>query len=224
MEQIIKTEVWLPWRATESRMKAFNYVRAWYEKNGFTVRLVDVEGKIFNLSACRNKAVRDSDADVIIISDADTFPQIEQLNAAISAAYKTNITTLPYTAYHSLGDTGSKQVYGGLKPEDAWAYIVDIACSGVYVTTKEAWAKHNGQDEIFAGWGCEDSAWEYAQKTLVGSIPRIDGKIFAFTHIFQEKEGEQTKQNYGRIYMYEQAAGNKEQMTELTTEYMEKRK
>lgn len=215
MDTEIKAEVWIPWREQPSRIKAMEFTKNWYESRGYKVVLVDTDDEVFNLSGCRNKAVKESKADVVIISDADTVPESTSLTVAIKRAHKTNLTTLPYKEYRSLGKTGSDQVLSGKRLNECDYYWVEKACSGVFVTTKRAWAKHYGQDENFKGWGCEDAAWEITQRTLCGEIPRVNGKVYALTHVSADKEGEETKNNFGRIYLYEQADGNKEAILRL---------
>lgn len=209
------TEVWAPWRPHPSRIQAANYTVAWWENHGFTVHLIDSGHEPFNLAACRNKAVLEATSHVIVIADADTLPEPGPLREAIAAAADEHGTVLPYTEYRSLRALGSQQAYAGTPLSACDHLTIPDACSGIYVTTKTGWAKHHGQDEHFQGWGCEDAAWWITHETLIREPLRIPGTVYALTHESQDKTGEPTRNNYARIYEYEQARGQRERILEL---------
>jgi hypothetical protein len=187
----------------------------WWHRHGFPVTRVDVPGDPFNLAACRNLSVAQSQADVVVIADADTVPQIDPLLEAVQLAADGRGTVLPYTSYRSLQATGSRQAWRGAPLEQCHHGEVPGACSGILVTTRDGWARHHGQDEQFAGWGCEDAAWWITHTTLIGEPRRVEGTVFAFTHDSQDKDGEPTRRNYSRIYAYEQANGDPARIREL---------
>lgn len=201
-------EVVIPWRDHPSRRRALGYVMDWWHRHGFPVNRVDVPGDPFNLAACRNLGVAQSQADVVVIADADTVPQIRPLLEAVELAADGHGTVLPYTRYLSLQAQGSRQAWRGTPLERCHHWEVPGACSGIFVTTRQGWARHHGQDEQFAGWGCEDAAWLITHGTLIGAPRRVEGSVFAFTHDSQDKDGEPTRSNFGRIWLYEQAAGD----------------
>lgn len=174
----------------------------------------------FCLAGCRNagvKAAEDAGADVVIINDADTFPQLGPLNNAIEAAYIDRYVHLPYTTYRSLMLAGTQQFLRGKKIEQCSYFVVEGACSGVYVTSPKTWWSHYGQDERFVGWGFEDSAWFSAHITLLGREPvRHAGTIYAMHHESAIKEGKQYEKSADLMFNYLNAT-TKEQMTALVT-------
>ena len=129
----------IPWRPQPSRIAAFERVSEWYRSNlpGAEVRAVDSTDAVFNLSECRNVGIRGmaDDAEPVVISDADTFPEVEPLLAALAAAATSGLVHLPYDEYHWLGATGTRQLADGVAPADCDFELVRGACSGVYVTT-----------------------------------------------------------------------------------------
>jgi hypothetical protein len=211
------TDVFIPWRDHPSRRAALAHVSQWWHDHGFTVHTVDAGYEPFNLAACRNEAMRRASSHVVILADADTLPEVGPLMHAMALASDELGTVLPYTEYRSLRALGSRQAYAGAPLADCAHMVVPDACSGIYVTTRAAWARHHGQDELFRGWGCEDAAWWITHTALVGPPRRIAGSVYALTHDSQDKDGEPTRDNYARIYLYEQATGDPVRIAALAT-------
>lgn len=195
MEQNINVAIVIPWRAQPDRQYAMTRVKEWYRQAmpDAKIILADDNKRLFCLSGCRNIGVKIAEnlgADVVVINDADTLPQIEPLLDAISAAYNDTLVHLPYTEYRSLRKQGTVEFTKGKVLEECDAFIVDGACSGVYVASPKTWWSHYGQDERFRGWGFEDAAWAAAHKVILGSEPvRHEGKVFSMHHKSQKKTG-----------------------------------
>lgn len=188
--------VGIPWRSQPTRVPAFEVTRRWWEERGFTVVTADTLHVPFNLAAARNKLVRESRAVVVVLCDADTVPEDEAIREAVYAAAADGLVHLPYHLYRT-----------------ASGEFVDGAHSGVYVTTPAAWAKTNGQDEGFQGWGYEDNAWRLAHTTLVGPIPRHAGTVVAANHAPASRD--HVSRNRARYRLYQDAYGNPERMQAL---------
>lgn len=212
----------IPWRPTPSRLPAFDYVAAWYERElpGSRIVTVDTDDVPFNLARCRNVGVAGvDDADeVLVISDADTLPDPEPLRAAIAAAATSGRVHLPYTEYRWLGAAGTAQLLAGAPAEDCAYEIVHGARSGVYVTTPATWRSHGGQDERFRGWGFEDAAWWIAHETLLGEPVRHPGRVYALHHVTQLREGEQYERNAALAARYRAVSGDPVGMRALVDE------
>jgi len=214
--------VLIPWRAQPSRVPAFEFVVDWYRSHlgEIEVRTVDAPDPLFNLAACRNLGMQlvEDPSDVVIISDADTIPQIEPLLAAIDAAATSGLVHLPYTEYHWLGAAGTAQLREGMRPDDCDFELVRGACSGVYVATPETWRSHGGQDERFRGWGFEDAAWYLAHETLLGEAPvRHAGRVYAMHHVAESREGPQYDLNAELMQRYRDSANDAEAMAQLVS-------
>lgn len=195
MEQNINIAVIIPWRAKPDRQYAFNIVKSWYKDNLPDARLFfsDDGKKDFCLSGCRNVGVKDAEkfgADVVIINDADTIPEINPLMDAVLTAKNDNYVHLPYTEYRALGLLGTREFKRGVQLKDCGAFIVHGAVSGVYVCSPQTWWSHYGQDERFRGWGFEDAAWYTAHTVILGQEPvRHEGKLYALNHRSANKKG-----------------------------------
>jgi hypothetical protein len=216
----------IPWRPTPSRLAAFEYVTGWYRQQlpDATILTVDSDDELFNLARARNLGVEQvagatSDEQVVVISDADTFPEPGALHAAIAAAATSGLVHLPYTEYHWLGRAGTADLLEGADPTACEFELVRGACSGVYVTTPATWWAHGGQDERFRGWGFEDAAWYIAHGTLLGAPPRRhDGRVFAMHHETQVREGVQYDLNAALADRYRAAEGDADAMRQLVEE------
>jgi glycosyltransferase involved in cell wall biosynthesis len=192
----MKIGVVIPWRSQPSRVPAFNAVVKWYEENlpDAKIYYADHPGDVWLPSASRNDGVRMAEADgvdVIVMSDADTIPQISPLKEAIQGAYEDNLIHNPYNRYRMLGDLGTSQHLEGNVALDKCSHTSwDSACSGTNVFTPAAWWKLGGMDEKFKQWGYEDTAMHVAHRI----INRVDyvkhkGIAFAMGHAPQPKEG-----------------------------------
>jgi hypothetical protein len=178
-------EVVIPWRETPDRLRSFREARRAWQRLGYQPLPVDSGHSHFNLAASRNAGVAmatDLAATVVVIADADTFPQPGPLEAAIAGARTDGTVHLPYTQYRSLGLKGTHQLGQGMPPELCSYTPVAGACSGVFVTTPETWWSIGGMDERFTRWSPEDWAFRLAHETLIGPMTRHPGDVFALHH------------------------------------------
>jgi len=203
-------------------MAAHATVRAWYELRGFRVVDIDTGAEPFNLAGCRNRAVELARTPVVILSDADTIPEADALDEAITAARTSGLTHLPYAVgeYRILGPQGTHEFFTGRPLEQCTSHSFDFSCSGVYVTTPGAWASHYGQDELFQGWAPEDMAWRITHETLLGDVPRHQGRVYAFHHESAPKAGAHHGAAAERYSRYVAAAGDDITIRGLASEYL----
>lgn len=215
-------EVFIPWRPQPSRIRAHDAVRAWYEEHGFAVHDVDTGARTFNLAACRNAGVAAAGTPVAVVSDADTIPEIHALDDAIAAARTSGMTHLPYAVgeYRILGDRGTAEFFAGRPLEQCASRSFDFSCSGVFVTTPAAWASHYGHDELFEGWAPEDMAWRITHETLLGPVPRHDGRVYALDHEPASKIDAHLGAAGERYRRYLAAAGDDITIRGLASEYL----
>ena len=212
----------VPWRPKPSRLDAFDRVVTWYLRHlpDVELRTIDTEDEVFNVARCRNRAVGAwADDDVVVLNDADTLPERDPLLRAIEGAAAVRAVHLPYTEYRWFGAVGSAQHAAGVPVDDCDFDLVRGACSGVTVTTPDAWFAHGGQDERFRGWGFEDAAWNLAHQTMLGRPPvRTDGRVYALHHVPEERHGTQYEANARLMARYEAAAGDRAAMAQLIAE------
>jgi hypothetical protein len=184
-------QVGIPWRPTPSRLPAFQQTKAFWESLGFQVVTHDSGHAVFNVAATRNqlvKIIRDRQ-ELVIICDADTTCERGALEEAAEAARQDHLIHLPYHLYR----TSAGQYLPG-------------AASGILLFREHAWLRTNGQDEVFEGWGYEDTAFRLAQFTLNGPFVHHKGTATAAVHV--EASLEQLPRNQSRYRQYVQAYGN----------------
>lgn len=216
---MLPAKIVIPWRPAPSRIDAFERVQRWYRDAFPTVPVetVDTDDEVFVLAACRNRAMRSAGLDeVVVLSDADTLPEVDALTAAVAAAAAGDRVHLPYDEYRWLGREGSAQYAAGRSLAECDHELVIGACSGVYVSTPRAWFAHGGQDERFRGWGFEDAAWNLAHQTLMQAPPqRHRGRVYALHHVGEVRSGPRYDANAARMELYRAAAGDADAMSRL---------
>lgn len=199
----------LPWRSHPSRTRAFEQVDSYYRQLGYIPTLHDSGHDPFNRAASRNLAMRD--ADVVVVSDADTYVEAGPLEQAIRAARTSGRVHLPYTQYlHRRAD-------GSTLDLSAFAW------SGVLVATPRTWWSIGGQDERFDCWSPEDYAFRFAHETLLGPMPRHEGMAIALDHDADRGGDEQTERTTALYQRYLAARGDRAAMRRLVDEHLGER-
>lgn len=119
-------------------------------------------------------ALTRTDADVIVMHDADSFVPPDALSAAVDAV-RPGVWAMPHTAVHRLKESPTRSLYAEPPTE-----TVDIArggrlkqpyqgtAGGGVVAIARADYESCPIDPRFQGWGGEDDAWGRALCTLVG--------------------------------------------------------
>jgi tetratricopeptide (TPR) repeat protein len=142
----------------------------------------------FNRSKAINLAAQKSHNEMLVIADTDTVIEESALRRAIDEARAENRMMFPYTAYCKLSeettsdllsravDTTLSQIH--FPPEKIETGYV----SGVVVVPRNIFFAAGGFDDRFEDWGCEDEAFYWAVKTLVGRAKRIEGSVFHLWH------------------------------------------
>jgi predicted glycosyltransferase involved in capsule biosynthesis len=184
----ISVGVVIPWRETEDRLLAFNKLVNWYKNNlpDYKLFFSDRTGPTWSMTGSRNDGVFDAKqagCDVIVLNDADTFPQLEVLKETVQLAFLDNKIHVPYKEVRVLNEKESQRF---LNDSLLYSYIAEISltdCSGINVFTPEAWESVGGADEKFIGWGYEDDAMQHAHKVVhKTSYVSHAGHIFRLSH------------------------------------------
>ena len=149
--------------------------------------VADTEGELFNRSAARNRAFRQSKGDILVIVDADTvIPRTQFLDAWGLVQSGEVPWAIPYTVYYNMckEDTDSLlgQRSGKLIEPIRWEHRLTDSVAGVLIVPRAAFEYVNGYDERFTGWGGEDRAFAMALDSLWGRHGRSDGYVIHLWH------------------------------------------
>lgn len=138
----------------------------------------------FNRSAAINDAASQTDADILIIADADSFASAAQIDMAVDQISATRAFWLPYDTYRYLSRAMSDAVMDGFSGD--WLTGVEFSmtgtCSSVVIVTTELFGLVGGFDEGFQGWGFEDVAFSHAAQTFGGGVSRVPGDVWHLWH------------------------------------------
>ena len=203
----MKTVLVIPWKSTPSRERPLQAVLEWYKTNLPDIEIVfaNASEDIWLPSASRNigvKRAQEACADVVIINDADTIPEIESLLEAIENCQKDKLIHLPYRycKYYTMGE--SEKYYDGTDINLLKRSLHD-SNGGVWVFTPETWWSVGGMDEKFQQWGKEDTALEIAHTVIKNTkFIRHDGFIYCFGHVKQIQDNGYEQSNIKNTDLY----------------------
>jgi glycosyltransferase involved in cell wall biosynthesis len=140
----------------------------------------------FNRSAARNAAIAQATGDVLVITDADTACNVEQVQAAIEMVRGGAAWVVAHTTYYALSEAFSDKVLGGpVDIEFAPPYEGPSSTrseAGVLVLPRATLDRVGGYDERFIGWGYEDNAFAAAVNQVAGPYHRVAGDMLHLWH------------------------------------------
>ncbi|HMD82604.1 MAG TPA: hypothetical protein VKE92_14915 [Anaerolineales bacterium] len=147
---------------------------------------VDSGHESFNRAATRNLAMeygQINNFDIVVVNDADSVASEWAMSEAINGAHSDNLIHFPFDTFYELIPKATAQVgVQSIEILKQRAYGKGQSEGGIWVCKPEVWFKAGGQDERFAGWGCEDRAFLSATHTLVGKSVKHQGPLFCMYH------------------------------------------
>lgn len=165
----------------EWRDRAWAWVRAHYaaEHPGWAVVTGSCDGEWSKGRAVAD-ALAQTDADVMVIADADVLAPPSALRDAVSAL-RTHGWAIPHRKVHRLDQDATQAFYAGrtVRRYDRPPYK-GVAGGGLVVLTRAAY-EECPIDPRFLGWGGEDVSWGWALNALKGPPWRGDADL---THLW----------------------------------------
>jgi len=213
--------VCIPWRPSPSRMKPYDRVRRFWAETfpDWPVVAEDSDTEIFSLSRARNNAVRKAATEIVVVADADTIPEADNV---VSAVTDPTGVTWPFTTWRLIPAEYAD------RPLDEFpripALIDPHATGAVMVTTVDEYWRLGGHPEEFHGWGYEDQAFRYVAQTL-SECRRIPGAAYSIDH--QADSPASTRdvtRNADLVKSYLIAANKRQLMREIVDTPYERRK
>lgn len=160
-----------------------------YRDIGYSVYYGTSSANNFNRSAAKNVAVYQAlednqTADVIVLSDSDTFVSAECLQDGIDLCRKTGRIVNPFTEYKWV--THNCSLRTAVERVEEFDTYLDFKnhVGGIVIVPVELFKKVGGYDERFESWGGEDRAFYFACNAVLGYTEglRVEGVAYHLYH------------------------------------------
>jgi GT2 family glycosyltransferase len=187
LDQSVQVAICVPWNDTDDewRRASWTWCYRWWTSNAFTV----YTGNGPSRSAMRNAAAADAIADgfnVLFFADADTWVPINQVVHAATAALAEQRLVHAFDTYTRLQSAATKTHMASDRPDVNRLSRLGSRqrnhMSGASAISVQLFKDLGGYDERFTGWGFEDRAFDYAARTIGGSVGRITGPAIHWFH------------------------------------------
>jgi glycosyltransferase involved in cell wall biosynthesis len=192
----------------EWRRRAKDFTAAHWDLLGVLVVYGTSDAQPINRSAARNDAARQTDADVIVFCDADTWIDIEAFWQMVERAGETDRLVHGYTKHMHLSRKATEATLDGRTVKSGQVILNQPL--GIVAVSRSLLDLVGGFDERFIGWGGEDRAFQFACDTLAGPGERIDAMSYHLWHPNAPEKGRGTatrKRNIALAVRYKEAAG-----------------
>lgn len=145
-----------------------------------------------NRAAARNALVAQTDGDLLLIADADTVFQFDQIVRGVNAIVGSGASwVIPYDEERYYNLTADETALVWRSPTDAgvpepsdprqWDHKI-TSWAGLLLVPRAAFDAVGGYDERFQGWGFEDNAFRAALDRIVGPFTRTSGYALHLWH------------------------------------------
>ena len=168
--------MFLPASSTDdgTRRAARDWVSARWEAAGFRVTVAEGAGA-WSKGAAVNPTVAASDAELVIVADADSWVTLEATEKACEQA-EARGWAMPHSTVKRLSRAGTTAVYRGevdiSKARMERSPYPALPGGGILMVRRDVWDTIGGFDPRFVGWGGEDHAVGLALATLSGPVSR----------------------------------------------------
>lgn len=147
----------------------------------------------FNRAAACNAAVAAAgdDWDVVLIIDSDTVSDPRSVRSAIEVAASTGRMVVAHDERIMLTKEGARHAMSG--SAGSWrgrSYVEKVwhdSVSCAVAVSRALWGAVGGFDELFVGWGREDTAFRIACEVHGGPMLRVAGECFHLWHPVAEE-------------------------------------
>jgi hypothetical protein len=180
----------------------------------------------FNRSRAVNRGVAATDAEVVIVADADiavrhgqALEMVDVLGwASWVVGYRTmtHLTRQATIRFMSYGpETPMTQ-----SPDGGVRWMSTESVCGLVALRRDDYLAIGGNDERFCGWGWEDTSFAYKADTLLGPHRRTPGECIHLFHTLRpdRKQDANALAHAELGARYEAAAGDPDAMTALARE------
>jgi len=190
-----KVAVIVPWRPSEPRRATlWAFVRDWLRRyhGAWPVHTAPGPDGPFNRGAALNQAAAKTDADILVIHDADTICDPLQLSRAVTWVNNYGGICYPYETYTYLDQPSTDWIRS--HPTGTWFVSPEVHhtqgfrttvrhkhVSGAVVVSRQALAAVGGFIEL-QGWGAEDMIMHTLFETFVAGANWMQGGAYHLWH------------------------------------------
>lgn len=214
------------WDGVE-RKAARAWVVGWWMSRGYSVKVAELAQQPWSKGRAVNRALAASDADVVIVADADSWLPTKAVDAMVAAAGR-NTWVVPFERVMRLCEAATRHVLAtdpalvdtpsrktlAQKPHAA------LAGGGIIAAHRDVWALVGGFDPRFEDWGGEDYSLGCALRTMTGrDARRLTGELWHLWHPPQENTLRESKETSTLSMRYRKAKFRPDEMTRLLDEW-----
>lgn len=193
----------IPWRDNGCRYRARNIkaTAAHVGQLGWpVVHGDDTTRAHFNVSAARNRGVDQTDADIVVILDADVIVPPYYLTTAVRDAERDGGVHYPYRDVIYLDEQGSQNLLRSRAIRPAHIKLRERnAYGGCIVVRREDYLRIGGFDETFEGYGYEDLEFFRRASSTIG-VKRGVGEAHHLWHPAADRNNPQTRANRSKAF------------------------
>lgn len=178
----------------------------------------------FNRSAAVNAAVAQAgdDWDVVLVIDSDVICAPDSVRSAVKLAAISDQMVVAHDERIMLNRFGTEKVLAGYdgswraKPMVERVWLDSVSCA--VAISRNLWELAGPFDELFVGWGREDTAFRIACEAETGPIVKVCGETFHLWHPVSPgvKQASPTRRaNEARHQAYLAVRGDREAVRKL---------
>lgn len=238
----VSVEVIVPYRAgdDEHRRRSWEWVQQWWQVNfpDWPVRTADSGNDPFNRGASRNKAARNTSAQILVIADADTIPDAAAVATGVELVGADRAAwVIPYDGlerdrsgrYYNLSEQATlrrlqfppDRAVTIAEPWDPDDYEHKL-CSwaGCLIVRRADYFAAGGYPE-FEEWGYEDDCFRTALEMVAGHHQRVPGFCLHLWHPVTEGQrfGNPQIEANRAVFMEYRSARTQQQMAAVIDKY-----
>lgn len=203
------------------RQAAASYVIGRYHRLHPTWELhVGHTAEPWSKGAALADALARTDAQMIVLADADSFVDPEPLEQAVSQAWDDG-WAMPHWMVHRLTEQATADVYAGAPPRRdrlVRGSYVGVKGGGIVAVRRDVYERVGGVDPRFEGWGGEDVSFARALIALHGKPARMGADLWHLWHPHPAPDLRGSEASEELVARYRDAANHPNAMRALIAE------